>query len=172
MSSLQKMFPSLTLFSDLNWDQVTEEYQRDYADVSFPEYLQQKASDGDCPPYLFELAFYELAKSEVHQLKEETKDLKGVCLNPSALFLNLEFDVSRMIKEAELEQIEIVERPNILCIYLDHNDKAQEIELSQSDLEVLEHLEDGPATDKKFIKPNQEETFEKLKNLGIVIHNI
>src|SRR4051794_32086142 len=59
--SLQQMFPSLTLFSDIDWNAVTHEYQSEYIDLTFPEYLQQKALDGDCPQYLFELAFFELA---------------------------------------------------------------------------------------------------------------
>ena len=58
MNSLEQMFPSLTLFSDLNWDKVKTEYESEYSDLSFPEYLQQKCIEGDCPPYLFELAFF------------------------------------------------------------------------------------------------------------------
>ena len=53
MNSLEQMFPSLTLFSDLDWEAVTQEYESQYIDLSFPESLQQKALDGDCPPYLF-----------------------------------------------------------------------------------------------------------------------
>ncbi len=165
------MFPSLTLFSDLNWDQVTEEYQRDYADISFPEYLQQKASDGDCPPYLFELAFYELAKSEIHQLSEENPKAKGAHLNPTALFLNLEFDVSSMIKDAARGQIEVIERPNILCIYQDAQKETLEHELSHDALTIMEHLEDGPQPDKKFVTPELEKTFQDLIKAGLIIYN-
>lgn len=165
------MFPSLTLFSDLNWDQVTEEYQRDYADISFPEYLQQKASEGDCPPYLFEIAFYELARKEVYQLAEEAPKTSGTFLNPTALFLNLEFDVARMLKGAELGQIEIVQRPNILCIYQNAKEETQEQELDHDALSILEHLEDGPQPDKKFVKPEFEKTFQDLIKMGLVIYN-
>ena len=130
MNTLQQMFPSLTLFSDLNWEAVTQEYEAHYIDISFPEYLQQKALDGDCPPYLFELAFYELALFDARTSSEPFPFKPGVYLNPTALFLSLEYDVKKMLEEAARGNIDVFEKPHVLCLFRDPKDKIQMIGVS------------------------------------------
>ncbi|WPU66445.1 HvfC family peptide modification chaperone [Peredibacter starrii] len=167
MNSLQKMFPSLTLFSDLNWEAVTEEYERDYIDLSFPEYLQQKTLDGDCPPYLFELAFYELALFDAKTSIEPFPHQAGIYLNPTALFLSLEFDVSKMLEQALAGEIEIIERPHVLCLFRDTHNKLHTMELDEDALELLQFLEDGPQSTREFVQ--NESQFEFLKKKGLII---
>jgi hypothetical protein len=162
MHALQQMFPSLTLFSDLDWDAVTQEYESEYMDISFPEYLQQKALEGDCPPYLFELAFYELALFDAKTSMEPFPFKTGIYLNPTALFLSLEFDVKKMLSDAKSGKIEIYERNHVLCIYRDRSDKVHTVEMSEEELELLQHLEDGMQMNKSFVGPNQQNLYKKL----------
>lgn len=168
MNSLEQMFPSLTLFSDLDWDAVTKEYEADYIDMSFPEYLQQKALDGDCPPYLFELAFYELAKFDARTSREPFPHHAGIYLNPTALFLSLEFDVVKMLEEAAKGNIEIIERPHVLCLYRDKEDKIQTFEISENELELLEPLENGPQDDLSFVPKDSEKLFMDMVAKGLI----
>lgn len=168
MHALEQMFPSLTLFSDLNWEAVTQEYESNYIDLSFPEYLQNKALEGDCPPYLFELAFYELALFDAKTSDEPFPFRPGIYLNPTALFLSLEFDVKRMLDEAKTGNIEVYERPHVLCLYRDKSDQIQIIEMSDDDLDLLQHLEDGPQENKEFVG-DKTEAFSKFKNDGLIL---
>lgn len=169
MNALQQMFPSLTLFSDLNWEAVTQEYESHYIDLSFPEYLQQKAEEGDCPPYLFELAFYELALFDARSSSEPFPHQPGVYLNPTALFLSLEFDVKRMLEEAAKGHIEVYEKPHVLCLFRDTSDKVQVIEMSEEDLDLLAHLEDGPQPDNAFVGENLKKQFEALTKKNLIL---
>ena len=43
--------------------------------------------------------------------------VKGIHLNPTLSFLNLEYDVSVMVDEATKGNVQIIERPHVLCIY-------------------------------------------------------
>jgi hypothetical protein len=169
MHSLEQMFPSLTLFSDLNWDVVTKEYESEYIDISFPEYLQQKALDGDCPPYLFELAFYELALFDAKTSDEPFPYKSGIYLNPTALFLSLEYDIKRMLTEAQAGQIEVYERNHVLCLFRDSHDVIQTMDMSEEELDLLQHLEDGPQDSKNFINSLQEGMFRKLVRSGLIL---
>jgi hypothetical protein len=169
MHALQQMFPSLTLFSDLDWEAVTQEYESDYIDLSFPEYLQQKTLDGDCPPYLFELAYYELALFDVRTSSEPFPYKTGVYLNPTALFLSLEFDVKRMVEEAINGKVEIYEREHVLCLFKDTHDKIHMLEMTDSELDVLQHLEDGPQTDMSFLESKHESLFKKMQRNGLIL---
>lgn len=168
MYSLEQMFPSLTLFSDLDWKAVTEEYEAEYIDISFPEYLQQKAIDGDCPPYLFELAFYELAQFDARTSTEPFPHLAGVHLNPTALFLSLEFDVKKMLEEAKKGNIDVFERPHVLCLYRDKNDVVHTIEMTDDELNLLQNLEDGPMENLEFVPQNSEALFKDMVSKGLV----
>lgn len=168
MHALEQMFPSLTLFSDLNWEAVTQEYESNYIDLSFPEYLQNKALEGDCPPYLFELAFYELALFDAKTSDEPFPFRPGIYLNPTALFLSLEFDVKRMLDEAKTGNIEVYERPHVLCLYRDKSDQIQIIEMSDEDLDLLQHLEDGPQESNEFVG-DKTEAFQKFTNDGLIL---
>ena len=168
MITLQKMFPSLTLFSDIDWEAVSQEYKSDYPDLSFPEYLQQKADDGDCPPYLFELAYYELALLETKNSNESLPSGTGIYLNPTALFLSLEFDVERMLKEANQGNIEVYERDHVLCLYRNAQNEIKIIEMNEEDLDLLQHLEDGPQTNNTFIE--NQDVFTKLAQIGLILN--
>ena len=170
MSSLQKMFPSLALFSDINWEEVTQEYERDYIDISFPEYLQQKALDGDCPPYLFELAFYELALYDAKTSLEPFPHQSGIYLNPTALFLSLEFDVPEMLKGALSGNVEVIERAHVLCLFKDTHDKVHIMEISEEALDMLQHLEEGPQQTRNFAKDKTQ--YQYLQKLGLILDNL
>lgn len=172
MNTLQQMFPALTLFSDLNWNEVTREYEQDYMDVSFPEYLQQKAIEGDCPPYLYELAYYELAAFNAKTSSEPFPFKPGIYLNPTALFLGLEFDIPRMLEEANEGRIEIYERPHVLCLYRDTNDEVNSIELDKASLEILQQLENGPLSNKNFLDENNSEAYEYLVEKNLIFELI
>lgn len=169
MHALQQMFPSLTLFSDLDWDAVTQEYESEYIDLSFPEYLQQKALDGDCPPYLFELAFYELALFDAKTSAEPFPFKPGIYLNPTALFLSLEFDVMRMLKEAKEGKVEVYERNHVLCLYRDAQDNIHTLEMTDDDLDLLQHLEDGPQNDRNFVDQKYRDHYEKFTKNGLIL---
>lgn len=169
MHALQQMFPSLTLFSDLDWDAVTQEYEGQYIDLSFPEYLQQKTLEGDCPPYLFELAFYELALFDAKTSDEPFPHVPGVYLNPTALFLSLEFDVRKMLKEAHEGKVEIIERPHVLCLYRDSQDRIHNLEMTDEELDLLQHLEDGPQSDRSFVGDKNQNNFKKFTESGLIL---
>ena len=169
MNALEQMFPSLTLFSDLNWEAVTQEYESNYIDLSFPEYLQQKAVEGDCPPYLFELAYFEMALFDVKTTTESFPFQDGIYLNPTALFLSLEFDIMKMLSEAKAGNIEVIERPHVLCLFRDPEDKIHFQELSQDELSILQNLEEGPKLNDHFLRKNQRSDFNKLVDLGIIL---
>jgi hypothetical protein len=169
MNALEQMFPSLTLFSDLNWEAVTKEYESNYIDLSFPEYLQQKAVEGDCPPYLFELAYFEMALFDVKATTEPFPFQDGIYLNPTALFLSLEFDIMKMLSEAKSGNIEVIERPHVLCLFRDPEDKIHFQELSQDELSILQNLEEGPKLNDHFLRKNQRSDFNKLVELGIIL---
>lgn len=169
MNTLQQMFPSLTLFSDLNWEAVTQEYETHYIDISFPEYLQQKALDGDCPPYLFELAFYELALFDARTSSEPFPFKPGVYLNPTALFLSLEYDVKKMLEEAAQGNIDVFEKPHVLCLFRDPKDKIQIMEMSDEDLSLLQHLEDGPQENPQFVEEKLQKHFKDFCSIGLIL---
>lgn len=151
MNTLEKMFPSLTTFSDLNWEAVTQEYETTSINLSFPEYLQQKAIDGDCPPYLFELAYFELALFDAKTSAEPFPFKPGIYLNPTALFLSLSFDVKRMLDEAAKGNVDVFERDHVLCLFKKKDDGVETLELAEADLMLLQELEAGPRFDREFI---------------------
>ncbi len=163
MSTLQARFPSLTLFSDLDWEAVSSEYERDYADLSFPEYLQQKAIDGDCPPYLFELAFYEMAHNELAGA-QTPKASKEIILNPTALFLNFEYDVEAMLDEAQKGNVTLIEKEHVLTLFIDPEGQVCSLELSNDDLTVLQKLEEGETPSEEELKKS-----ERLLEWGVIL---
>jgi hypothetical protein len=162
MNDYQKMFPSLAVFSDLDWPSVIKEYETDYIDISFPEYLQQKAEEGDCPAYLFELAFYEMALFESRTSNLPFPLTSGVHLNPTALFLSLEFDVMKMLADSAKGNVEVHERPHVLCLFRDKNDKVRSVELDDEALNLLENLEDGPQASKNFVDSKLTTRFNEM----------
>jgi len=168
MNSLEQMFPSLTLFSDLNWDTVKAEYESDYSDLSFPEYLQQKCIEGDCPPYLFELAFYEQALFELKTMTQVIPSQSGIYLNPYSLFLSLEFDIKRMLEDAGQGKIDIHEKQHVVCLFKDKNDQISIMEATDEDLFLLQKLEEGPREDDSFVEIHQKKIYEKFLQTGLI----
>ncbi len=170
MSPLEQMFPSLTLFSDLNWEKVTSEYLTEYGDITFPEYLQQKHIEGDCPPYLFELAFFEQALFELKEMKVELPSQKGIFLNPTSLFLSLEFDIKKMLEDAHEGQVKIIEKQHVVCLFKNKSGQIISIETSDEELFLLQKLEEGPREDSSFVEKNQQSFFEKFIQNGLILN--
>lgn len=166
---LQKSFSSLSLFSDIDWDAVTKEYEITSIAISFPEYLQLKAEQGDCPPYLYELAYYEMARQSALESDEPFPHRTGVYLNPTAHFLSLEFDVPRMLKEAHQGHVEIYERPQVVCLYRERDMVVKAAELEEEELRLLQQLENGPRPDRTRIDGSDAPSFQKLIDRGIVL---
>ncbi|HXH73476.1 MAG TPA: hypothetical protein VNJ08_00825 [Bacteriovoracaceae bacterium] len=169
MNELQKMYPSLTTFSDLNWDLVGQEYEATSIDISFPEYLQLKAEEGDCPPYLFEIAYYELAAFNARTCTDPFPINSGIYLNPTALFLSLEFDVLKMLEVAQTGKIEIYEKPHVLCLYRDVKDELNSIEIDETGLLLLQQLENGPQIDRSFVAPQFKVSYKDLVEKGLIL---
>lgn len=169
MNSLEAQFPNLKLFCHMNWDEVAREYESQYFDISFPEYLQQKAIDGDCPDYLFELAYYEMAINQVQHHQMSYPYLPGLYLNPSALFLSLEYDIPSMLKLAQEEGPALIEREVYLCIYQNTSGKTCVHELNHEELQMLQLLEDGPALDYRVFQDFKSDTFTKLSEKEIIL---
>lgn len=144
MKDLARQFQSLNLFSDLEWDKVIAEYEGEYVHLTFPEYLQQKAIEGDCPAYLFEIAFFEQALMEARHSDAKFPHQPGTYLNPSALFLSLEYDIPKMLTEAKLGNPEVIEASQIFAIYRDETDQVHTLPLTKEELRILEKMEDGP----------------------------
>ena len=165
---LEKMYKSLTLFSDLDWKAVNEEFETEYKDCSFPEYLQQKALEGDCPLYLFELAFYEYASHELKSLTATKGPEAGYHINPTNLFLTLEFDIPRMLKDSETGTIEIHEKPHVLCLYKDLKNQVHTCEVTEKQLKALELLELGPLTDQSQLSAETKDIFAQLIQKGLI----
>jgi hypothetical protein len=170
MSTLEQMFPNLTLFSDLNWETVTSEYLTGYGDLSFPEYLQQKHLEGDCPPYLFELAFFEQALFELKDMKLEHPPQKGIFLNPTSLFLSLEFDIKKMLQNAHQGKIDIIEKQHVICLFKNQNGQIISIETSDEELFLLQKLEEGPREDSSFVEKEHQTIFEKFLQNGLILN--
>jgi len=169
MQALQNMFPSLTYFSDLDWPSVTAEYQLTAIDRSFPEYLQEKAIAGDCPDYLCDLAYYELALFEIQNADIKFPHTRGIFLNPSAMFLELAYDVPYMLEEAREGRKEVLERPIILCLYRDVSDELNSMELDEPTLLLLQELENGPKMDRTFLKEEDASNFTELIHAGLIL---
>lgn len=178
--ALEIMYPSLTVFSDLNWDTVTQEYiashderPQDIDDFvfNFPQYLQDKSVAGDSPAYLFELAYFELLQSQMigTETETETSETPGIYLNPTLSFLNLEYDVSLMMDEAAKGNIQLIARPHVLCIYHDPERGLHHVEITTSRLEILKELEDAPLKNRSDLPATQQKNLDELIKLGLLL---
>jgi hypothetical protein len=119
---------------------------------------------------LFEIAFYELARHEAMNSEISFPQKSGIHLNPTALFLSLEYDVEKMLQDAELGKIAVLPRSHVLCVYRDKKDQFQSVELDEDSLDILEHLEDGPQKDLSFLKDKDHKEFLQLLSYGIVFN--
>ena len=180
-NALEEMYPSLTVFSDLTWDTVTQEYIASHDErpqdieefvFNFPAYLQEKAAAGDSPAYLFELAFFELLQNQMIEATIETPEPPGIYLNPTLSFLNLEYDVSLMIDEATKGNPLLIERPHILCIYHHPLRGLHHLDVTTPMLEVLEELEDGPLKSRDNLATPQQKILNELIESGLILEVI
>jgi len=171
-NALEETFPSLTIFSDVNWPEITHEFIASHKEnpksieefrANFPLFLQQKAEMGDCPDYLFELAFFELAQEQILASSYELPTSPGLFLNPSATFLNLDYDVNLMLEEATKGSVKIFERSHILSLYRHPEFGLMQKELSHDEIKILGQIEAGEEI--------SEEQLKDLKEAGLVIQN-
>lgn len=170
--ALEETFPSLTIFSDVNWQEITQEFIASHEEnpksleeftSNFPLFLQQKAEMGDCPDYLFELAYYELAQEQILSSDVNFPSMPGIFLNPTATFLNLAYDVNLMLEEATKGSVNIFERPHIISLYKHPELGLMQKELSPSEINILSMVEAGE-------KPSPDKV-EDLKVAGLIIEN-
>lgn len=141
--NLKDSFPSLSLFSDMDWDAVAKEYEPTSKFVTFPEYLALKAEEGDCPQHLFELAYFDSALAGIQEGEFFFPESPGLHLNPSACFLSLDYDILKMVTDAHDGNVGVIERQNVLSIFVDIDGEFQFHELSHAELETLQKLENG-----------------------------
>ena len=176
--ALETMYPSLTVFSDMNWEEISQEYIATHEErpqdidefiFHFPQFLQEKAALGECPIYLFELAFFELMQNQTLATDADMPNTKGIHLNPTLSFLNLEFDVSLMVDEATKGNVQIIQRPHVLCIYRHPTRGLHHVDITTPVLEVLQELEDGPVRERGDLPSSQQKTLHELIDLGLVI---
>lgn len=160
---LKDDFPNLSLFSDMDWEAVEREYEQTSRYVTFPEYLELKAEEGDCPFHLFELAYFDAALAGIQSGEFFFPETPGIHLNPSAHFLSFDHDILKMVQDAHDGKIHIIERQNVLCIYVDDDGDVRFHELSVQELEVLQALEEGRS-------PKEMKALPALAEAGLIIH--
>lgn len=172
------MYPSLSVFSDINWDELTQEYIASHDErpqdmeeflFNFPHFLQDKAAAGDCPIYLFELAYYEYLQGQILQNEIDLPETEGLHLNPSLSFLNLEYDVNLMLDEATKGNVQIIHRPHVLCLYRHPSKGFHHIDITTPVLKVLQELENGPLTSVNELPKEFHTTVNHLIELGLII---
>lgn len=172
------MFPSLTVFSDLNWNDVAREYIASHESMpsnvedfvfDFPDYLQKKAHDGDSPIFLFELAFFELLQNQLLLIDLDVPGTPGIYLNSTLSFLNLEYDVNLMIDEATKGNTQLILRPHILCLYKHPDLGLHHVDITTTYLSVLQKLEDGPLKARTDLPQAHQKTLSDLINLGLIL---
>jgi hypothetical protein len=177
-AALEDTYSRLKLFSDLDWSEISQEYIASHehypSDMSdfvfhFPEFLEHKIAQEDCPPYLGEMAYYELILSLLRASQYSSPSSKGIHLNSTLSFLNLEFDVSLMNKKVEGGEIQIIHRPHILCLYLDASHKLNELEISASQLETLQLFEKSPSLALEELTPKARESALELLHSGLLL---
>jgi hypothetical protein len=176
--ALEQMYPGLSVFSDINWDQITKEYIASFDErpqdieefvFGFPEFLQEKASRDECPDHLFELAYYELLENNIIHSEMPPIDSSGLHMNPTLSFLNLEYDISQMIDEATKGNIQIIPKEHILCVYRHPKNGLHTIDISTAQLTILQELEKGPIQNLQQIPGNLQDELKQMLNLGLVL---
>lgn len=161
-TDLKSDFPSVSFFSDVDWSALAQEYAPASQIMSFPEYLEIKAEEGDCPPYIFELAYFDETLSSLQGEEFLFPDSPGVHLNPSARFLSFDFDILTMVSAAHEGKVEVVEKKNVLSIYVDAEGEIRFHELTGPELDTLQALEAG-------VTPSDPESLSGLVESGLLI---
>ena len=161
--NLKDSFPNLSLFSDMDWNAVLKEYEPTSKFVSFPEYLELKAEEGDCPQHLYELAYFDSALTRIQEEDFFFPDSPGVHLNPSACFLSFDHDILKMVIDAHDGNISVIERQNVLTIFVDHDGEIKFHELSLTELDLLQELEKGSLR-------NEHPAIAPLTDIGLLLH--
>lgn len=169
MNSLESQFQNLNLFCQMNWDEVTTEYENFYLELSFPEYLQQKAQEGDCPDYLYELAYFEMALNQVRNEKLVYPYIPGIYLNPSCVFLSFEYNIPSMIDLARNGSPALIEKECFICCFQNTLGEVKSVELTEQDLQVLKLLEDGPAFNDEVFESVNPELLRQLSSKEIIL---
>ncbi len=169
MLELQQIYPNLQLFCDLNWELIAEEFRNYNSGKSFPEFLIDKSFEGDCPTYIFEMAFYEDTFFKLQNLKHNFSEESGIHLNPTVHFLSLEFDIAQMIDNAKKGIINIIERPHVLALFKTKDDKIHQQSLSKEDLIILQEFEDGPKQRGEILHPEHLLHINELILTGILV---
>ena len=176
--ALEETFPSLSLFSDLNWDSITQEYiathdhrpeNIDDFVFGFPSFLQNKAEREECPPYLFELAYFELMENELFNSELKIPSSQGYYLNPTLSFLSFEFDISQMMEEASQGHFNAISRPHVLCLYHHPINGPQQTDMQPDHLDILQRLEDKPMTFDEKLSHQDQTYLNELVELGLII---
>ncbi len=177
-AALENTFSSLEQFSDLNWDTITQEYisvhesrPQDISDFvfGFPQFLQDKAQRNECPPYLFELAYFELLEMNLLNSEIVLPQSQGYHLNPTLSFLNLEFDISQMLSDASEGKVNIIERPHVLCFFHHPEDGIHQVDLETHHLKLLQRLEDRVISLNESIPEQDVDCFHELVDFGLIL---
>lgn len=141
--NLREAYPNLALFAQMDWDAVAAEYEKTSNYISFPEYLELKYEEGDCPGYLFELAYFDSALTNIMSEEFIFPDEGGVHLNPSVHFLSFDHDILAMVKNAVDGKMGVVERTNVLGVYLHEDGEIGFYEINEEELLQLQAIENG-----------------------------
>lgn len=176
--ALEEMYQTLDVFSELNWDDVAQEYitshdkmptDIDEFVINFPAYLEDKAHAGDAPDYLFELAYVELLQNQIVSTDIEKPKAFGIHLNPSLSFLNLSYDITQMLDDAADGNVKLIEREHILCLYRHPEMGPSQIEVTTEILEVLQQLEDKSFKSKNEMGLAHVPLIEELIHQGLIL---
>jgi hypothetical protein len=176
--AIEDTYSSLEIFSDISWEVICNEYlashespPKDVDDfvAGFPQFLEDKAAEGECPTYLFEIAYVELMASILSEAKVDMPKKKGLHLNPTLSFLTLEFDVLQMLEDSKSGEASVIERPHILCLYQDGENGLCSQEIEEDELEILKKLEDQEdCTSDQFPSKDQQSLAHLIKT-GMIL---
>jgi hypothetical protein len=74
-----------------------------------------------------------------------------------------------MLDEAAKGNIDVYEKSHVLGLFRDTHDKIQIIELSDDELDLLQFLEDGPQSDRKFVTEKNRKHFDNLAKKNLIL---
>ena len=112
---------------------------------------------------------FELLQSQILENELILPEEKGLHLNPSLSFLNLEFDVGMMMDEATKGSVQILQRPHVLCLYSHPTRGLHNIEVTTPILETLQLLEEDSLENREAVPKHLQETLQKLIDLGVIV---